>query len=97
MVAQVSFLEGLSPEMLAKVRRLAELLQEALHAGTITEAEIYSGLSNGQLEHAIRRLGPEADQLMDDIQTAWRNGTTQGESIPGESSDLLSPLITPSR
>jgi hypothetical protein len=97
MVAQVSLLEGLSPETLAKVRRLAELLQEALRAGTITEAEIYSGLSNGQLEHAIRRLSPEADQLMDDIQTTWRNGTTQGKSAPGESLDLLPPLIMPSR
>jgi hypothetical protein len=81
-----SILNGMPPDVLAKVRSLAQILQQGLKDGKISEADIQQGVTSGQLGEKLKQLSPEASQLLDEISDA-----SQQRNGPGEES--LMPLM----
>ena len=81
-----STLSEISPEMLAKVRALAQILEQGLKEGDLSESDVQQGLTNGQLGEKLKQLSPEATQLMNELSNASRQG-----KVPGEES--LLPLL----
>jgi hypothetical protein len=79
-------LNSLPPDLHKKLQLLSELLDEKIRAGKITEAQVQQQLMSGRFEQTIRSLGPEANQLFDEIKADMKNG--QG---PGE--EALMPLL----
>jgi phage tail tape-measure protein len=74
-----SIINGMPPDVLAKVRSLAQILQQGLKEGKISDAEIQQGLTSGKLGEKLKQLGPEAGQLLDEITDASRQGKGPGE------------------
>jgi hypothetical protein len=72
-------LNGMPPDVLAKVRSLAQILQQGLKDGKISEAEIQQGLTSGELGEKLKQLSPEAAQLLEEITDASRQGKGPGE------------------
>lgn len=72
-------INGMPPDILAKVRSLAQILQQGLKEGKISDAEIEQGLTSGQLVERLKQLSPEADQLLEEIIDASRRGKGYGE------------------
>lgn len=81
-----SILNGMPPDVLAKVRSLAQILQQGLKEGKISDADIQQGVTSGQLGEKLKQLSPEASQLFDEISDA-----SQQRKGPGEES--LMPLM----
>ncbi len=81
-----SILSGMPPDVLAKVRSLAQILQQGLKDGKISEADIQQGWTSGQLGEKLKQLSPEASQLLEEISDA-----SQQKKGPGEES--LMPLM----
>jgi hypothetical protein len=81
-----AILNALPPDLYKKVERLAQLLDQKIKAGQLTDAQLQQELMSGRLEQTIRGLGPEANRLMDDLQSAMQSGTGLGE-------DALMPLF----
>ena len=79
-------LNSLPPELHKKLQQLSELLDQNIKAGKITDAQIQHQLMSGGLERTIRSLGPEANQLFDEINADMKNGKGPGE-------DALLPLL----
>ena len=79
-------LNSLPPDLHEKLQQLSELLDQNIKAGKITEAQIQQELISGHLEQTIRSLGPEANQLFDEINADMKNGKGPGE-------DALLPLL----
>ena len=79
-------LNSLPPELHKKFQELSELLDQNIKAGKITDAQIQQQLASGRLEQTIRSLGPEANQLLDEIHSDMKNGNGPGE-------DALMPLL----
>ena len=79
-------LNSLPPGLHKKLQQLSELLDENIKAGKITDAQIQQLLRSGRLERAIRSLGPEANQLFDEINAEMKNGKGPGE-------EALAPLL----
>lgn len=75
----VSVLNGMPPDVLAKVRSLAQILQQGLKDRKISEADIQQGLTSGQLGEKLKQLNPEATQLLEEISDASRQGKGPGE------------------
>ncbi len=74
-----SILNSMPPDVLAKVRSLAQILQQGLKEGKISDAEIQQGLTSGQLGEKLKQLSPEAAQLLEEITDASRQGKGSGE------------------
>jgi hypothetical protein len=74
-----SILNGMPPDVLAKVRSLAQILQQGLKDGKISDADIQQGLASGQLGEKLKQLSPEASQLLEEISDASRQGKGPGE------------------
>ncbi len=74
-----SILNGMPPDTLAKVRSLAQILQQGLKDGQISDAEIQQGLTSGELGERLKQLSPEAAQLLEEITDASRQGKGPGE------------------
>ena len=81
-----SILNSMPPDVLAKVRSLAQILQQGLKEGKISDAEIQQGLTSGRLVEKLKQLSPEATQLLEEISDASRLGKGPGE-------DSLMPLM----
>ena len=79
-------LNSLSPDFHKRLQELSELLDQNIKAGKITDAQVQQELMSGRLEQTIRSLGPEANQLFDEIQSDMKNGKGPGE-------DALLPLL----
>ena len=79
-------LNGMPPDVLAKVQALAQILQQGIKDGKLTDAEVKQGLMSGRLAEKLKQLNPEADQLLDDISAATKDGTGPGE-------ESLMPLL----
>ena len=79
-------LNSLPPDIHKKLQQLSELLDQNIKAGKITDAQIQQELMSGRLEQTIRSLGPEANQLFDEIHSDMKNGKGPGE-------DALIPLL----
>ncbi|HWF61080.1 MAG TPA: hypothetical protein VN666_12325 [Nitrospira sp.] len=75
----VSILNSMPPDVLAKVRALAQVLQQGIKDGKISDAEIQQGLTSGQLGEKLKQLSPEAAQLFEEISDASRQGKGPGE------------------
>ncbi|MDF0674615.1 MAG: hypothetical protein P0120_09825 [Nitrospira sp.] len=75
----VSILNNMPPDVLVKVRSLAQILQQNLKDGKISDAEIRQGLTSGQLGEKLKQLSPEAAQLLEEISDASRQGKGPGE------------------
>jgi hypothetical protein len=74
-----SILNGMPPDVLAKVRSLAQILQQGIKDGKISDADIQQGLTSGQLGEKLKQLSPEATQLLEEISDASRQGKGPGE------------------
>ena len=85
-VDAAGILNSLPPELHKKLQQLSELLDENIKAGKITDAQIQQLLMSGRLERAIRSLGPEANQLFDELNAEMKNGKGPGE-------EALAPLL----
>ena len=72
-------LNGMPPDVLAKVRSLAQILQQGLKEGKISEADIQQGVTSGQLGEKLKQLSPEASQLLDEISDAAQQKNRSGE------------------
>ena len=82
-----SILNSLPPELHKKLQQLSELLDQNIKAGKITDAQIRQQLTSGRrLEQTIRSLGPDANQLIDEINADMKNGKGPGE-------EALAPLL----
>ena len=79
-------LNSMPPDVLAKVQILAQILQQGIKDGTVTEAEIRQGIMSGRLTEKLKQLSPDADRLLDDVSTATKEGNGPGE-------DSLLPLL----
>ena len=79
-------LNSLPPDLHKKLQQLSELIDQNIKAGKITDAQIQQQLTSGGLERTIRSLGPEANQLFDEIHSDMKNGKGPGE-------DALMPLL----
>ncbi|MDF0668320.1 MAG: hypothetical protein P0119_19915 [Nitrospira sp.] len=75
----VSILNGMPPDILAKVQSLAQILQQGVKDGKISDTEIQQGLTSGQLGEKLKQLSPEAAQLLEEIADASRQGKGPGE------------------
>ena len=88
---QENALAALPPDVLTKIRQLAELLQQSILNGQLNDARIHQELHGGDLEATIRGLGPEAGRLFDDIRTGLRASRNE-ESLTA----ILQGLVPPS-
>ena len=79
-------MNALPPEVHKKLGQLSELLDQNITAGKITDAQLQQQLASGRLEQTIRSLGPEANQLFDEIQADMKNGNGPGK-------EALVPLL----
>ena len=79
-------LNSLPPDLHKKLQQLSQLIDQNIKAGKLTEAQVQQELMSGQLKQTIRSLGPEANQLFDEINTDMKNGKGPGE-------DALAPLL----
>ena len=79
-------LNSMPPDMLAKVQALAQILQQNIKDGKMTDAEIKQNLMSGNLGEQLRQLSPEAGQLLSDIAQASKEGKGPGE-------ESLMPLL----
>jgi len=79
-------LHSLPPDLHKKLQQLSQLIDQNIKADTLTEAQIQRELMFGRLEQTIRSLGPEANQLFEEIKTDMKNGKGPGE-------DALVPLL----
>jgi hypothetical protein len=77
--AAAGVVNSLPPELHKKLEQLSELLDQNIKAGKITDAQIQQQLTSGRLEQTIRSLGPEANQLFDEIQADMKNGNGPGK------------------
>jgi hypothetical protein len=73
-------LNSLPPDLYKKLERLAQLLDQNIKQGKLTDAQIQQELMTGRLEQTIRSLGPEANQLFDEITTDVKDGKGPGEA-----------------
>ena len=79
-------LNSLPPDLHRKLEQLSHLIDHNIKAGKLTEAQVQQELMSGRLEQTIRSLGPETNQLFDEINTDMKNGKGPGE-------DALVPLL----
>src|SRR3990172_3757358 len=79
-------LNGMPPDLLTKVQALAQILQQGIKDGKLTDAEVQQGLMSGRLGERLKQLSPEADQLLEEISDASKQGKGPGE-------ESLMPLL----
>lgn len=80
-------LDALPSDVLAKVQQLAQMLQQNINEGKITEAQIQRELMSGNLQQTIKSMNPEASDLLDEINASMKN-SPNAENLP----DLLGGL-----
>ncbi|BCA54264.1 exported protein of unknown function [Nitrospira sp. KM1] len=73
-------LNALPPDLYKKMERLAQLIDQSIKSGKLTDAQVQQELMSGRLDQTIRGLGPEAGQLMDEIQSDMQSGNGPGEN-----------------
>lgn len=72
-------LNEMPPGLRAKVQALAEILQQGVEDGKLTNAEIHQEMLSGRLGERLKQLSPEAGQLLEEISDATRQGSGPGE------------------
>ena len=66
-------LDTVPSDVLAKVQQLAQLLQQNINEGKLTDAQIQRELLSGNLQQTIKSINPEAGHLLDDINASMKN------------------------
>ena len=66
-------MDALPSDVLAKVQQLAQMLQQDINEGKITDAQIQRELMSGNLQQTIKSINPEASQLLDEINASMKN------------------------
>ena len=79
-------LQGMTPDTLAKVQSLAQILQQNIKEGKLTDDEVKRGMMSGHLGEKLKQLNPEAGQLLNEISEASKQGNGPGE-------ESLMPLL----
>ena len=79
-------LNGMQPDVLAKVQALAQMLQQGIKDGKLTDSEVKQGLMSGRLVEKLKELSPEAGPLLEEISAAKKDGIGPGE-------ESLMPLL----
>lgn len=79
-------LNGMPPDLFAKVQALAQILQQGIKDGKLTDAEVQQGMMSGRLGERLKLLSPEAGQLFEEISEASKHGRGPGE-------ESLMPLL----
>jgi len=79
-------LNSMPPDLLAKVQALAQILQQGIKDGKLTDAEVQQGMMTGRLGERLKQLSPEAGPLLEEIADASKHGRGPGE-------DSLMPLL----
>lgn len=79
-------LNGMPPDLLAKVQSLAQMLQQGIKDGKLTDDEVKQGMMSGHLGEKLKQLSPEAGQLLEEISDASKQGKGPGE-------ESLMPLL----
>jgi hypothetical protein len=72
-------LNGMPPDILAKVQSLPHILHHGLSDGKLSENVISRDLTSGQLKEKLRLVNPEAGQLLHDISEASKQGKRPGK------------------
>ena len=72
---EAQVLGALPPELVPKIRELAQLLQQSIRDGQVSDGQIHQELQSGNLEATIRGLGPDADRLFEEIKLGLRSGS----------------------
>ena len=72
-------LRSMPPDLLSKVQALAQILEQGIKDGKLTDAEIQQDLLSGRLGERLKQLSPEASQLLEDITDASKQGRGPGE------------------
>ena len=77
-------LNSMPPDLLTKVQALAQILQQGIKDGKLTNAEVQQGMMSGRLGERLKLLSPKAGQLLVEISDALKRGKGPGEesSIP---------------
>lgn len=81
-----TILNSIPPDVLAKVQALAQMLQQGVQEGKLTDTEIRQGMLSGRLAETLKKLNPAADQLLQDISSAMKEG-------PGPGQESILPLM----
>jgi hypothetical protein len=81
-----TILKSMPPDLLVKVQALAQILQQGIKDGKLTDAEVQQGMLSGRLGERLKQLSPESGQLLDEISDASKLGKGPGE-------DSLIPLL----
>ncbi len=79
-------LNSMPPDMLVKVQSLAQILQQSIKEGKLTDDEVQRDLISGHLEERLKQLSPEAGRLLSEISEALKKGKGPGE-------ESLMPLL----
>jgi len=79
-------LDDMPPDLLAKVQALAQILQQGIKDGKLTDAEVQQGMMSGRLGEKLKQLSPDAGQLLEEISDATKQGKGPGE-------ESLMPLL----
>jgi hypothetical protein len=85
---ETGVLGHLSPDLLSKIRALAILVEKKQAEGQITDATLQRELQGGDPGAVIRGLGPDANQLLEEIKASLQSSYSE-ESL----SVLLQALI----
>ena len=80
-------LDALPSNVRAKVQQLAQMLQQNINEGKITDAQIQRELMSGNLQQTIKSINPEASDLLEEINASMKN-SPNAENLP----DLLGGL-----
>lgn len=74
-----NILHNMPPDLLAKVQALAQILQQGIKDGKLTDAEVQQRMMSGHLAEKLKRLNPEAGRLLEEISDASKHGRGPGE------------------
>lgn len=74
----MSILNRLPPDVYAKIQALAQMLDQSIKEGKLSEADIQRDLFSGQLGNKLATVNPEAGRLLDELGEAMKNGNGPG-------------------
>ena len=75
----VNPLADLPPDVQVKMSKLAEILAQAQRSRQLSDSQIQTALNSGDAPALIRSLGPEADQLLQDIAIGFKGKYSEDE------------------
>jgi hypothetical protein len=74
----MSILNRLPPDVYAKIQALAQMLDQSIKEGKLSEADVQRDLLSGHLGDRLRSVNPEAGRMLDELNEALQNGRGPG-------------------